>query len=206
MLPQLLLLRQTSVPTVINSGYLIALGAYRLLYILNWIVRLVTEGHFDTTSVLFGIIQTLLYVDFAWVYYSRQRVKLRGGGVVDSDDLSKSFLVRRFIGNRNSQENDEDMADEDEALAAQENGTVRPQRPNWGARGISVSADDTLDQHHSGGDHQDSQMADPDAFADEEDEEEEPSKQQHALDQSDTANSASEWADSSDAGKAQGAD
>ncbi|KAI7249108.1 hypothetical protein KC352_g13207, partial [Hortaea werneckii] len=101
-LPQLLLLRQTSVPTVIDSFYLVTLGSYRFFYILNWLVRGIGEGYFDPISVIFGIIQTALYIDFAWVYWSRQRVKLRGGGVVDSDDLTKSFLVRRFIGKRGS--------------------------------------------------------------------------------------------------------
>jgi hypothetical protein len=38
-LPQLLLLRQTTVPTVIDSYYLLALGSYRGFYILNWIHR-----------------------------------------------------------------------------------------------------------------------------------------------------------------------
>lgn len=139
-------------PTVIDSFYLVTLGSYRFFYLLNWMVRGFGQGYFDPISVLFGIVQTALYIDFAWVYWSRQRVKLRGGGVVDSDDLSKSFLVRRFIGRQtNSEDGDDDIVDEDAAaLAGQENGTInsRPSAPrsgrSWGARGISVSADDTL--------------------------------------------------------------
>ncbi|GAB1729825.1 hypothetical protein NU195Hw_g8794t1 [Hortaea werneckii] len=156
-LPQLLLLRQTSVPTVIDSFYLVTLGSYRFFYILNWLVRGIGEGYFDPTSVIFGIIQTALYIDFAWVYWSRQRVKLRGGGVVDSDDLTKSFLVRRFIGKRGSTGSEDGEADEDaEALARQENGTIQDAGRsaggrNWGARGISVSADDTLAEHERPG-------------------------------------------------------
>lgn len=151
-LPQLLLLRQTSVPTVLDSYYLVALGSYRALYIVNWIWRLASsEHHFDAISVIFGIIQTALYIDFAWVYYTRQRVKLRGGGVVDSDDLNKSFLVRRIIGRGSrADREDEGIADEDEGLQQQENGTIHNQNQGqnrWGARGISVSADDTLDEH-----------------------------------------------------------
>lgn len=76
--------------------------------------------------------------------------------MVDSDDLSKSFIVRRFIGRKGNSESDEDVVDEDTAaLAGQENGTIggngsvtRPSAPrsgrSWGTRGISVSADDTL--------------------------------------------------------------
>jgi ER lumen protein retaining receptor len=174
-LPQLQLLRQTSVPTVLDSYYLVMLGSYRFFYILNWIVRAASKEHYwEPVAFIFGVIQTVLYIDFAWVYYSRQRVKLRGGGVVDSDDLSKSFLVRRFISGRRSQDNNDDIAEEDEALAGQESGTIRPSAArggsNWGARGISVSADSTLDHHHHP--HTDidaSEIADPAAFEDETD-------------------------------------
>ncbi|OZJ03623.1 hypothetical protein BZG36_03736 [Bifiguratus adelaidae] len=96
-LPQLLLLRQTTIPTVIDSYYLLALGSYRGLYILNWIYRGATEHFFDPISVVFGVIQTLLYVDFAWIYWSRQRVKLRGGGIIDSEDIGRGLLLRRII-------------------------------------------------------------------------------------------------------------
>lgn len=177
------MLRQTSVPTVIDSFYLVTLGSYRFFYILNWLVRGIGEGYFDPTSVIFGIIQTALYIDFAWVYWSRQRVKLRGGGVVDSDDLSKSFLVRRLIGRRGNSE-DEEVDEDPEALSRQENGTINNERQSagrtWGARGVSVSADDTLAAHERPGaqrqqsytDHgsdvqEDAQpMADPAAFED----------------------------------------
>jgi ER lumen protein retaining receptor len=183
-LPQLQLLRQTSVPTVLDSYYLATLGSYRFFYILNWIWRAAKEGYWEPVAFIFGVIQTLLYVDFAWVYYSRQRVKLRGGGVVDSDDLSKSFLVRRFLaGGRRSQDNIEDIAEEDEALAGQENGTIRPSTQrggsNWGARGISVSADSTLDHHHHQSDIDASEIADPAAFEDESDDDDNNNNSHH---------------------------
>lgn len=209
-LPQLLLLRQTSVPTVLDSFYLVTLGSYRAFYILNWIVRIFTDGYFDPTSVVFGIVQTALYIDFAWVYWSRQRVKLRGGGVVDSDDLSKSFIVKRFIGRKGNNQNstdEDDIAEEDEALANQENGTVRPSNPGrttsgnrWGARGISVSADDTLAEHLD----RDAPMVDPSHFEDEDDEDADapppPAKDQgtkkpdsSAEDENNVGSSAGEW-------------
>nr|POE46233.1 er lumen protein-retaining receptor [Quercus suber] len=124
------------------------LGSYRFFYEINWIVRAATEeGFYQPVSVIFGIVQTLLYVDFAWVYWTRQRVKLRGGGLVDGDDLSKSFLVRRFIARRTA--NDDAGDDEENAgLEDQENGVIHAPVPrsgrSWGVRGISVSADDTL--------------------------------------------------------------
>ncbi|KAH0557121.1 hypothetical protein GP486_005091 [Trichoglossum hirsutum] len=146
-LPQLLLLRQTTVPTVIDSFYLLALGSYRGFYILNWIFRLTKDGpdEFDPgpIPVIFGIIQTGLYIDFAWVYWMRQRVKLRGGGVVDSDDLSRGWLLRRIFGSGRGESLDEEerpsLGGDDEPV-----GSGRARRTGWGIRGISVSADEGL--------------------------------------------------------------
>lgn len=154
-LPQLLLLRQTKVPTVIDSYYLVALGSYRALYILNWIQRGVNDTvKPEAVPVIFGVIQTLLYLDFAWVYYTRQRVKLRGGHVVDGDDLSKSWVLSRVLGQRESGSIDEERparrggyasvdGDEDD-YESRTAGGGRAGVNSWGARGISVSADDDV--------------------------------------------------------------
>ncbi|KAK2757058.1 hypothetical protein FQN54_005027 [Arachnomyces sp. PD_36] len=147
-LPQLLLLRQTSVPTVIDSFYLVTLGSYRGFYILNWIVRAAVEGYFDPVSVLFGIVQTVLYIDFAWVYWTRQRVKLRNGGVVDSDDLRKSWVVGRMLGGRASHSIDEEDRPGDDMREGNGEEDTNGQRYNrWGSRGVSVAADDTLQDY-----------------------------------------------------------
>ena len=121
------------------------LGSYRAFYILNWILRLAIERHFDPIAVLFGIVQTALYVDFAWVYWTRQRVKLRNGGVVDSEDLSRGWLVSRLLG-RGRDSFDEEDGNTQNAVA---NGITKTVRGRWGARGVSVSADEeVLDSHH----------------------------------------------------------
>ena len=137
--PQLLLLRQTTVPTVLDSFYLVALGTYRALYILNWITRYAQEGHIDPTSWTWGIIQTALIVDFAWVYYTRQRVKLRHGGVVDSEDLGRGWLVGRFAGRKSV---DFDFEAEEGAHRVARDETPKN---GWGRRGISVSADEGVE-------------------------------------------------------------
>ncbi|KAI9884886.1 MAG: hypothetical protein M1823_003327 [Watsoniomyces obsoletus] len=151
-LPQLLLLRQTTVPTVIDSFYLLALGAYRCFYVLNWITRsLDKKNRFHSLmpiAFVFGSIQTLLFLDFGWVYWTRQRVKLRGGGVVDSDDLRNSWLLRRVLG-RKVTSIEEDDFDEDgpNVNGAAENGfpSQRIKKGGrWGPRGISISADDDV--------------------------------------------------------------
>jgi ER lumen protein retaining receptor len=129
-------MRQTTVPTVIDSMYLVALGTYRFLYVLNWINRGVKEGHKDPTSWVWGTIQTALMIDFAWVYYSRQRVKLRRGGVVDSEDLGRGWLIGRFVGRKSV---DFDFEEEENACREPENAHSKN---GWGRRGISVSADE----------------------------------------------------------------
>lgn len=144
-LPQLLLLRQTTVPTVIDSYYLLALGLYRGLYVLNWINREldINDSKPKPVQVLFGLLQTALYVDFAWVYYTRQRVKLRSGGVVDADDMRQSWLLRRIFGK--NVDRDAAQGDDEEsapALGGLSGNGGAPKRSAWGRRGISVSADD----------------------------------------------------------------
>lgn len=156
-LPQLLLLRQTSVPTVIDSLYLVLLGSYRLFYIFNWIYRAAfTTVPPDPVSVVFGVVQTLFYLDFAWVYWSRQRVKLRQGGIIDNDDLRKGWLVNRFIDGRNEADNDDEEDVEAEGRHPP-NGNGHQKIVNrWGNRGVSISADDTLaerDRRRSSGQH-----------------------------------------------------
>lgn len=146
-LPQLLLLRQTTVPTVIDSFYLVTLGSYRAFYILNWIWKGATVHTFDPIAAIFGIVQTAFYIDFAWVYWTRQRVKLRAGGIVDSDDLRKGFLVNKVIpGARASTDVDEEAgAASDVPQSGAASRVPKPSR--WGTRGVSVSADDTFDDH-----------------------------------------------------------
>ncbi|KAL8759026.1 MAG: hypothetical protein Q9199_001048 [Rusavskia elegans] len=139
-LPQLILLRQTSVPTVIGSFYLVTLGSYRAFYILNWFVRYFgAEHHFEPIATIFGTVQTALYLDFAWVYWSRQRVKLRNGGVVDSDDLNRGWLVSH-LAPRNDTEEEEQAASISEQGSREQGSTGGAIK--WGPRGISVSADD----------------------------------------------------------------
>ncbi|KIW57930.1 hypothetical protein PV05_02486 [Exophiala xenobiotica] len=70
-LPQLFMLQRTGEAETITTHYLFALGIYRALYIPNWIYRYFAEGHFDPIPVMAGIIQTILYSDFFWVYYTK---------------------------------------------------------------------------------------------------------------------------------------
>ena len=147
-LPQLLLLRQTTVPTVITSFYIVFLGSYRALYLINWFMRELdtNDRKPNPVSIIFGLIQTALYVDFAWVYWTRQRVKLRNSSVVDADDLRRGWLLSRIFGNKHIAQDD----DEESAPALGRGGGIANRgasRAKWGSRGISVSADDGVLEH-----------------------------------------------------------
>ncbi|KAI8999472.1 ER lumen protein retaining receptor [Gaertneriomyces semiglobifer] len=71
-LPQLFQLTRTGEAETITTHYLFALGAYRGLYILNWIYRYFVVGdNIDMIPVITGILQTALYCDFFYVYFTK---------------------------------------------------------------------------------------------------------------------------------------
>ncbi|KAI0203064.1 putative HDEL sequence binding protein [Astrocystis sublimbata] len=72
-LPQLFMLQRTGEAETITTHYLFALGVYRGLYIPNWIYRYFTEANHkvDWIAIVAGIIQTILYSDFFWIYYTK---------------------------------------------------------------------------------------------------------------------------------------
>ncbi|KAF1997235.1 ER lumen protein retaining receptor 2 [Amniculicola lignicola CBS 123094] len=72
-LPQLFMLQRTGEAETITTHYLFALGAYRALYIPNWMYRYFMEvpRFWDPIAVIAGIIQTILYSDFFWIYYTK---------------------------------------------------------------------------------------------------------------------------------------
>lgn len=164
---------------MIDSFYLATLGAYRAFYILNWFVRwLGPEHHFDPTSMIFGLLQTAFYVDFAWVYWSRQRVKLRHGALVDSGDLEQGWLVKRFVGRGGVVGQDEEGDAAYEAATANERPRART-GGRWGPRGISVSADEDVvpsaknkGSRLAGAAEENERLADPGLFEDEESDDE----------------------------------
>ena len=67
------MLQRTGEAETITTHYLFALGAYRALYVPNWIYRYFTEPKWggDPIAVLAGIVQTVLYSDFFWIYYTK---------------------------------------------------------------------------------------------------------------------------------------
>jgi ER lumen protein retaining receptor len=70
-LPQLFILQRTGEAETITTHYLAALGAYRGLYIPNWIYRYYVEDLVDPISIFAGVVQTGLYLDFFYVYFTK---------------------------------------------------------------------------------------------------------------------------------------
>jgi ER lumen protein retaining receptor len=70
-LPQLFMIQRTGEAESLTVHYIFALGIYRAFYVLNWIYRWIFNIDFDFVSFVAGIIQTGLYSDFFYVYYTK---------------------------------------------------------------------------------------------------------------------------------------
>merc|ERR1712023_564117 len=70
-MPQLQMIAETGEAEVITSHYLFFLGLYRALYIVNWYYRYTQEGMFDRIAVVAGCVQTVLYMDFFYLYITK---------------------------------------------------------------------------------------------------------------------------------------
>ncbi|XP_050346381.1 ER lumen protein-retaining receptor [Nymphalis io] len=70
-LPQLFLVSKTGEAESITSHYLFALGSYRGLYLLNWIYRYFVEDHYELIAIVAGVVQTVLYCDFFYLYITK---------------------------------------------------------------------------------------------------------------------------------------
>jgi ER lumen protein retaining receptor len=70
-LPQLIVLQRYREVENLTGNYIFFMGAYRALYILNWIYRAHVEPHYKHHWVVYicGVLQTLLYADFFYYYF-----------------------------------------------------------------------------------------------------------------------------------------
>lgn len=67
-LPQIFHLEYTQRYDALTAHYLFLLGAYRVFYLIHWIVRYLSVGLINHISVFAGIVQSLMYVDFFYNY------------------------------------------------------------------------------------------------------------------------------------------
>lgn len=70
-LPQLFMISKTGEAETITTHYLFFLGLYRALYLANWIWRYHTENFIDQIAVVSGVVQTIFYCDFFYLYVTK---------------------------------------------------------------------------------------------------------------------------------------
>ncbi|KFP81730.1 ER lumen protein retaining receptor 3, partial [Acanthisitta chloris] len=70
-LPQLFMISKTGEAETITTHYLFFLGLYRALYIANWVWRYHTENFYDQIAVVSGVVQTIFYCDFFYLYVTK---------------------------------------------------------------------------------------------------------------------------------------
>ncbi|OAF71735.1 ER lumen protein-retaining receptor [Intoshia linei] len=70
-LPQLYMISKRAEAETITSHYIFALGMYRLLYVLHWIYVYYDSKLVDVIAVVAGVIQTILYSDFFYIYVTK---------------------------------------------------------------------------------------------------------------------------------------
>jgi len=77
-LPQLIVLQRYREVENLTGNYIFFMGAYRAMYILNWIYRAYHEPYYQHHYVVYfcGVLQTLLYADFFYYYLTS---KAKGG-------------------------------------------------------------------------------------------------------------------------------
>ena len=70
-LPQLIVLQRYREVENLTGNYIFFMGAYRALYIVNWIYRANYEPNYKHHWVVYfcGVLQTLLYADFFYYYF-----------------------------------------------------------------------------------------------------------------------------------------
>lgn len=71
--PQLVVLQRYREVENLTGHYVFFLGAYRLLYIFNWVYRAYNEAFYKHNWVVYGcgVVQTLLYIDFFYYFILR---------------------------------------------------------------------------------------------------------------------------------------
>ncbi|XP_030066525.1 ER lumen protein-retaining receptor 3 [Microcaecilia unicolor] len=70
-LPQLFMISKTGEAETITTHYLFFLGLYRALYLANWIWRYHTENIYDQIAIVSGVVQTIFYCDFFYLYVTK---------------------------------------------------------------------------------------------------------------------------------------
>jgi len=83
--PQMTLLKRKKVVENLTANYIVALGAYRGMYLINWAYRFLVDpisGIEFFIKVAAGLVQTGLYVNFFMIYWQSRKGGAFGGDVI----------------------------------------------------------------------------------------------------------------------------
>lgn len=95
-LPQLIVLQRYREVENLTGNYVFFMGAYRGLYILNWIYRAHTERNYKHHWVVYfcGVLQTLLYADFFYYYVKRYvDTSIGAGENSETKEVEMSLII-----------------------------------------------------------------------------------------------------------------
>lgn len=88
------MISKTGEAETITTHYLFCLGLYRALYIFNWVWRYYFEGFFEMIAIVAGVVQTILYCDFFYLYVTKGGLSLGIISLVDvPNQTTKSKLL-----------------------------------------------------------------------------------------------------------------
>lgn len=87
------MLQRTGEAETITTHYIFALGAYRTLYLFNWIYRYYFEENYtvDWIASIAGLLQTALYSDFFYIYY------VKWVEIVELEDANWLIILYRVV-------------------------------------------------------------------------------------------------------------
>lgn len=98
-LPQLFMLQRTGEAETITTHYLFALGAYRALYIPNWIYKYFVGERVELIAVVAGLAQTVLYSDFFYIYWTKCVIPSHSTSLlVQQNNMRDAGLTKLGIG------------------------------------------------------------------------------------------------------------
>ena len=89
--PQINILNKKNGVEKFTGYYILSLGSYRFFYLLSWIYSYYYENYFSLVSVLSGILQSLLYVDFFYLYLKNIKKQFSSDLPINIDDENKNL-------------------------------------------------------------------------------------------------------------------
>jgi len=72
-IPQLYVISRTGEAETITCHYLIALGVYRTLALVDWMYRFYVEYSYDIIALVAGFMQTGFYLDLLYLYLCKTK-------------------------------------------------------------------------------------------------------------------------------------